>query len=84
MSETFEQLDARLRSDGWQRGYPPRGGLIDGVAIDRQVCQESPCEECSYDGGLQYYSYVDPERRISRSGYSAVWRCPRCNCAMEF
>jgi hypothetical protein len=83
MSETFEELDARLRSEGWQRGYPPRGGLIDGVAIDRQVCLESPCEECGHVG-LQYYSYIDPEHRISHSGYSAVWRCPACKAAMEF
>jgi hypothetical protein len=83
MAETFEQLDLRLRAEGWQRGNPPRGDLIDPVAIDRQVCQESPCEECGHVG-LQYYSYIDPQHRISQTGYSPVWRCPSCNASMQF
>jgi hypothetical protein len=61
---------------GYQEGTPPSRGLIDGVAIDREVSESIPCPECG--GKCEYHPFV------AEGSYRAFSVCTACGEAYEF
>lgn len=62
--------------DGYVRGVPPQHGIVDGIAIDKEVAEQDPCQECG--GAMEYVPM------IATSSYRAFSRCKECGETEEF
>ena len=63
---------------GTSPGTPKSRGLINGMVLDAEVCEQATCESCSYKG-LELVT-IWTTLRIYRA---VVAVCPPCNEAFE-
>ena len=76
---TKDELHARLISEGAFPGQPKSRGLINGMVLDAEVCEQAVCAGCGHRG-LELVTYTDE----SGDYRAAVGVCPRCHEAIEF
>ena len=50
MPITKDELHERLVSEGTSPGTPKSRGLINGMVLDAEVCEQATCESCSHKG----------------------------------
>ena len=79
MYGSLQELDRRLRSDG----YRPGSLSAEVAAADAGVCAQSACPDCRRPG-LDYRPYVSAAADGGRVGYRALAVCDRCGRAEEF
>lgn len=72
----WEEIENELILWGYIRGYPPRTGIIDGAAIDKEVSESYPCSKCG--GEMEYVPMIAP------GSYRAFARCKSCGETLEF
>ena len=75
---TKDELHERLVSEGTSPGTPKSRGLINGMVLDAEVCEQATCESCRYKG-LELVT-IWTTLRIYRA---AVAVCSQCNEALE-
>ena len=73
-SDFVEELKA-----GGYRGGRPNWGLLSQPDIDDQLCADSKCATCGYQG-LEYHPFIRDEPR----SYLAFVVCPTCGEGFEF
>jgi hypothetical protein len=73
---THQTLHRQLIREGFQPGPPP-SLCRDAQRIDREVCKEASCDDCSQQG-LEYQPF-----HCGRE-YRALAVCPACGEAFEF
>lgn len=66
--------------EGYEQGTPIPGhnALVDGTAIDKEVAEETRCQNCG--GSCEYRPYVTKDN----SSYRAFAVCKQCGEALEF
>lgn len=64
--------------EGYVEGTPRHRGIIDGIAIDKEVSESYPCAVCG--GQMQYRPFVNR----SEDSYRAFAVCAQCGSAIEF
>jgi len=75
---TRDELHGRLISEGAFPGTPEHRGLINGMVLDTEVCEQTTCEGCGHKG-LALITYTDEAGDYR----AAVGVCPKCNEAIE-
>ena len=72
-------MDLQELYDANYRVGRPSWGIVDGGAIDAEVCYTSTCEKCGHKG-MEYHPFVRDEPR----SYRAFAKCPECGYSEEF
>ena len=69
-----DELHDRLTKEDAFSGTPEHRGLINGMVLDAEVCQQAICEGCGHKG-LELITYRDEAGDYR----AAVGLCPKCN-----
>jgi len=80
---TLDELRAAGELDGYREGLPMPGplALVNGPAVDDEVCRDARCRGCGRTG-LECRFFVPQEEGLS--GYRSFAVCPDCGTAEEF
>lgn len=76
--DTLQELIESGELEGYWEGTPPTNprALVDGVSIDREIAEETPCEKCG--GKCEFHPYTNG------TSYRAFAVCTQCGNTVEF